>query len=400
MKNKILLTLFVTLFLILIISINFINVKGDYFLDYPYPPPYESILSTNEEVYDNNAFTSYPPPNYTYPTEEVTLKNFSEEALSALDYLYSAMDYQYNNFEVIYDEKFEPPYSENKYQLVKIINNQQGGIIYKFIINPGTGEILKDYHMFQQIEENSYRSQFGSIKPDLFKRLKSASNEDKITVLIWMKGLQENLYSDLQQKALDWIKNKYPEANNLNSTKLIYLSNTEISKEIIAEYYQFIDSGIEFRLRNIITELNEKNIDFTQIEGMPCILVTLTKKQILEYSERNDLRMIFLAETKEEKVMDEISIIIKADDVWELDINDGAGVNIAILEEGNVDPDNYWIDLSPYNRISNSGFLQHPTFVASVAASWSSSNPGVAPLGTIVSVGTEGDINSVNSAFN
>ena len=74
--------------------------------------------------------------------------------------------------------------------------------------------------------------------------------------------------------------------------------------------------------------------------------------------------------------------------VWGRGYN-GSGITIAIIDGGNVDPNNTFLNLSPTSRPGAVNVLNHATLTASAAASFHGTYRGIAYDATILSVGVD-----------
>jgi len=131
---------------------------------------------------------------------------------------------------------------------------------------------------------------------------------------------------------------------------------------------------------------------------MPSFTAVLPKRVILELARRPDVSAIYLIETKEQPALDSAAPTSLAPFVWDRGY-DGSGVTVAILEHGNVDPNNSFLHLSPVRRDADNGVQDHTTRVASDAASFHDTYRGMAPGATILSAGENGQQADVVTAL-
>jgi subtilisin family serine protease len=193
---------------------------------------------------------------------------------------------------------------------------------------------------------------------------------------------------DLQDIAFTELAVKYPEVKVAmeHSGKPMDVDNPELAKEIEAEYISLLNAAVETRTRPLIQDLIQSGFEVTTYEGMPSITVILPKSVILELEHRDDVSFIYLIEEGPHFELDSAVPNTFAPTVWARGY-DGSGVNIAILEIGNVDPNNSYLNHSPISRPAFSGVEDHTTLVASCAASYDITYRGMAYNATIVSAG-------------
>jgi hypothetical protein len=181
------------------------------------------------------------------------------------------------------------------------------------------------------------------------------------------------------------------------------VNDPNLAKSIYSEYLEIIKSEIQLRVKAVVDELRQQGFDVTSYDGVPSFFVVLPKKTIIELSKKDIVAKIYLADDTKKPEMDSATPTILAPNVWGRGIT-GSGVNIGILDIGNVDTNNSFLHLSvisrPGNATENS---EHATEAASAAASFHGTYKGIAPDANIISVGASGtsadEIDALQWAF-
>lgn len=176
------------------------------------------------------------------------------------------------------------------------------------------------------------------------------------------------------------------------------VSDPVLRQHVESEYLALLADQMEARPRLLVTELKRRGFATTTYTGMPSFTAILPKEVILELARRPDVSAIYLVETEEQLTLDSAVPTSLAPFVWDRGY-DGSGVTIAILEHGNVDPNNSFLHLSPVRRDADSGVQDHATRVASDAASFHNTYTGIAPGATILSAGENGQQADVVAAL-
>jgi hypothetical protein len=271
--------------------------------------------------------------------------------------------------------------------VVTLLDTRPRGEIYKLLVDLSDGRIEEDISALLNAETQAYQAEYGRLEIALYNRLQEIGENDTLPVAIWIAPQPGQTASDLQQTIFTALAAKYPEAREAmeRSGKPMDVDNPELAAQIEAEYVAMLNNEIEARVAPLLQELRRRGFSVTTLDGMPSIAVTLPKSVILELSQREDIGCIYLIE---EGLQDELDSAVPntlASTVWARGY-DGSGVSLAILEEGNVDPNNTFLNHSP-NARPGIGVQEHTTYVASSAASFHDTYRGMAYGATIVSAG-------------
>lgn len=254
----------------------------------------------------------------------------------------------------------------------------------------------------QNSEDQARQLKLGKFDEPLMSKLTGLKEDEKLPVAIWIRS--KDITSTIQEKAIAAVLNKFPEAKKtIDKTKPMDVNDPNLSKAIYSEYVKTIREEIQLRVYPLAEVLKQQGFDVITYDDIPSIIAVLPKKVIIELSKEDAVTNIFLADGFKQSEMDSVISTILVPDVWGRGIT-GSGVNIGILDIGNVDPNNSFLHLSPNSRSGSLGIFDHATETASVAASFHNTYEGVAPNATIISVGASGteadEISALQWAFN
>jgi hypothetical protein len=196
--------------------------------------------------------------------------------------------------------------------------------------------------------------------------------------------------TDLQSAAFTSLADKYPEAATAidRSGKPMDVDDPKLADQIYTEYIAMINAWTEMRVQPLVQELEQQSFSVITHTGMPVITAVLPKSTIIELSNRGDVSFIYLIEEESHNQLDSAVPNTLAQNVWFRGIW-GSGIKIAILEGGNVDTNNTYLNLEPTIRLG-SGNHEHATWVASCAASSHPTYKGMAYEALIISAGHDG----------
>ncbi|MDF1514653.1 MAG: S8 family serine peptidase, partial [Anaerolineae bacterium] len=194
-----------------------------------------------------------------------------------------------------------------------------------------------------------------------------------------------------QDTAFLALATKYPEAKTAleRSGKPMDVEDPELAQRIEAEYVNLLATETKALIQPLVRELEYQGISITTYDGLPTFTATLPKRVVLSLARRVDVSSIYLVEARKQIEMDSAAPTILAPTVWGKGY-DGSGITIAILDIGNVDSNNTYLNLSPTSRSGPNNPFWHATVTASAAASFHSTYKGIAYGATILSVGEDG----------
>lgn len=221
------------------------------------------------------------------------------------------------------------------------------------------------------------------MEPALHERLQQVSDDQPLPVAIWVAGKPRHT----QEEIFAALAAKFPEAQAALARfdKPMAVDNVALAARIRAEYNRMLAEDTAIRIAPLATHLRQRSINVTTYGSLPSMTARLTKRQILELANRNDVGMIYLVEEKGQEATDTAIPTALVPIVWDRGI-DGSGATIAILEDGNIDSTVTCLDISD-TRNSPQGVQEHNTQVASVAACDHATYRGVAPGATLLDAG-------------
>lgn len=358
-----------------------------------YPPPATS------------ASLAYPPPSASPTPITLPPPKLSEAAQKALEYIAKRDGIPVEALIVQDDHPTEYPSLGRKFQVVTLLDTRPDGQVYKLLVDLADSRIEENISALLDAEAQAYQSQYGKLQPALSQRLQELSSNDIVPVAIWMASQPQKTLVDLQEAAVAALAAKYPEAQAAieHSGKPMDVEDPELARQIEAEYIAFVSDEMKARTLPLATELEQRGFAVTTYEGMPSFTAVLPKSVILELSKRDDVGGIYLIEAEKQSDMNSAALTDLAPTVWGRGYT-GSGVTIAVLDIGNVDPNNTFLHLSATSRPGVNGIFDHATETASAAASFHSTYRGIAYGATILSVGEDGtqadEITALQWAFN
>ncbi|MEK7785628.1 MAG: hypothetical protein AAB658_09480, partial [Chloroflexota bacterium] len=142
----------------------------------------------------------------------------------------------------------------------------------------------------------------GKLEPALYDRLQNVTNDVTLEVGIWVanqgKGRTEaELYAELAAR--------FPEAAEAmaRGTKPMDVGDPELSNKIQEAYSELVAQDVATRLQPLVEWLQARKINFTSFAGMPSLVATLSKSEILELATRDDVATIYLIGAQETPVV-------------------------------------------------------------------------------------------------
>jgi len=317
--------------------------------------------------------------------------NLSDAARSVLDVISQREEIPVDSIDVVADHPAQFAAPDQAYQVVTLVDTRPAGQVYKILVDLTTGRIEEDSSAVMDARLKAQQAHYGKLHPTLYERLQTMGDTEVVPVAVWIVAQPGQSLPELEAQVSADLAVKYPAVRTAldSSRKPMDVNDPELARRIHREYVGMIDTLIAARVVPVVGELERHGYAVTAYDGLPSIAADLPKSMIVSLSRRDDVGTIYLVDGYEYPTMDSAIPTDRVPEVWARGI-DGTGINIAILENGNVDHNNDFIDLSPISRPSAIGIRHHTTRVASVAASSHDTYRGVAPGATIMSVGDDG----------
>lgn len=339
--------------------------------------------------------TSVSPAPTPSPTPGPSLA-----AQAALTFIAKREGIPVDTLRVVDDHPTEYPNLGRQFQVVTVLDTRPQGQAYKLLVDLRSGRIEEEVSTLLAAEARAHQARYGKLQRALYERLQSLDDEETLPVAIWVAASPGQSLAEQQATAFAVLADRYPEVREVmeHFGKPMDVSDSALRQRIESEYLALLADQTRARIRPLATELERRGFTITTYGEVPSLTTALPKRVILELARRPDVSAIYLIETQEQPALDSAVPTSLAPFVWDLGY-DGTGVTIAILEHGNVDPNNSFLHLSPNRRDADNGVQDHTTRVASDAASFHDTYRGIAPGATILSAGENGQQADVVTAL-
>lgn len=325
-------------------------------------------------------FSSPLPTPFPSPTP---VPEPSEAAQKALAYIARRKGIPPQELVVVTDHPTVYSNLKRKFQVVTILDTRPEGRFYSLLVDLDNGRLEEDLAAVRAAEERAYLDRYGKLEPALYRRLQEIDDSEALPVAIWVAGNPQRT----QEELFAAVAARFPEAQAAlsRSGKPWDVEDPELAARIKAEYNQLGMADTAMRIEPLVSYLRQRGAEMRTYGALPSVTAWLTKRQILELVQRDEAGMIYLIE---ERGQEETNVAIPTDlvpVVWDRGF-DGSGVTIAILEDGNIDPNVTCLDISD-TRNSPQGVQGHNTRVASVSACDHATYRGVSPGATLLDAG-------------
>jgi len=291
---------------------------------------------------------------------------------------------------IVADHPTEYPNLGRQFQVVTVLDTRPQGQVYKLLVDLRSGRVEEDVSALLRAESRAHQSRYGKLQPALYERLQNLKDDEMVPVAIWVAASPGQNLAEQQAAAFTVLAARYPEVQAAIDRfgKPMDVNDPVLRQHVESEYLALLADQMEARTRPLVTELERRGFAITTYPGLPSFTAVLPKHVILELSQRPDVSAIYLTEVEAEPELDSAVPTTLAPIVWTRGIT-GSGVTIAILENGNVDPNNSFLHHAPISRTTSVGIQDHTTWVASDAASFHGTYRGMAYGATVLSAGHE-----------
>jgi hypothetical protein len=324
----------------------------------------------------------------------------SVEAQKALAYLAQRERLTPENLVVVNEFRREAPLLGRTFQAVTVLDLESGRF-FQVLVDLNNGQV-RDRAAVEEAEEERHRAKYGKLQPALYERLQAMREDETVTVTIWVAAPPGRSLAEQQAAAFATLAERYPQVRAAmeRSGKPMDVDDPALAERIYEEYVQILNTEAASRIRPLVEALEAQGFAVRTAEGLPAVTATLPKSVISKITSRDDVGVIYLSEGgRRIPALDSAVPTNLAPIVWARGY-DGTGVDIAILEEDNVDFTSPWWSECPDGdncfrhqgptRDGSSGVDWHATLVASAAASDHATYRGMAPGATIMSAGIRG----------
>jgi hypothetical protein len=286
-------------------------------------------------------------------------------------------------------------------QAVTVIDTRPYGGAYHLLVDLSTQEVLEDIVAVEREDHEAQAVKYGKIDPQLYIRVQSMNDHESVAVVIWAAPLTNPDGTSAEPNIEAILTAKYPAAKAAveRGTKIEDVSDPELAARIHEEWLSLVNQLMDQRTRPIVEALHARGAQQVgEGHGAPFVWAVLSKQLVLEFGKRPDVVAISLSQSAQEgdlpsSVSSPVSPMLDssvpdtlAPAVWSRGIDGNPADNLAILEIDNVDMENSPpLPCVPYNCFLYSGVFNparpqgdHPTLVASTAASYHSTFRGMA----------------------
>ncbi|HLF27782.1 MAG TPA: S8 family serine peptidase [Anaerolineae bacterium] len=343
-----------------------------------------------------------PVPTFAPPTPVPTPPP-SQPAQRARQHLAQQARIPLKSLAVVTDHATEYRNLKRRFQVVTLVDTRRGGRFYDLLVDLDTDEVIRDTEAVWRAEQQAATEKYGRLQPILYERLQAMTDQQVVTVTLWVAAGSAQALADQEAAALATLTAKYPEARAvvLGSDAPLDVSDPARPERIQAEYEDLMDANVAGRVQPLLQTLQAQGVKARTYEGIPALTVPLSKAAILLLEQRPDVGAINLADSgKYRLALDSAHKTNGAPAVWARGY-DGTGIDIAILETDNVD---FSSDSEDCPAGSNNCFLHpglvrtgivsdtdpHATLIASAAASHHELYKGMAPGARVMSAGMTG----------
>lgn len=355
----------------------------------PYPPPQTPVSPLP---------TPLPLPSPT--STPATPPGPSAEARKALAFIGQREKIPVEQLAIVNEFKLEAPLLGRAFQAVTVLDLKSGHF-YQLFVDLTSGQV-EERVAIEAVEVQQRRARYGKFQPALYERLQTMRDDEMVKVTIWVVAARGESLAEQQATIFAELANKYPEAQAAmeQSGKPMDVDDPALAQRIYQEYVQMLNAETAARIRPLVETLEAQGFAVKTSPGLPAVMATLPKRIVVMIAGQDDVGAIDLSEGGEFRHFLNSAVPSNlAPAVWERGY-DGTGVDIAILEDDNVDfTSPSWSECpngdncfryAGATRAGISGVGWHATLVASAAASDHSTYRGMSPGATVVSAGMQG----------
>ncbi len=398
MKKQIIVTILFILPALLVSISAWPVAPATHTFDSPYPPP--ATVSPNLPPYPLPQTLVSPLPTPSPARSPTATPGPSAEAQKALVFIAQREGIRVEQLVVVNEFRRESPLLGRTFQAVTVLDLESGRF-YQLLVDRNNGQV-EEGATVEAAEAQQRHARYGKLQPALYERLQTMRDDEMTKVTIWVVAAPRESLAERQAGIFAELAAKYPEAQAAieQSGKPMDVSDPALAERIYSEYVQMLNTEIASRIEPLVKALEAQGFAVRTFPGLPVVMVTLPKKAIMTLAARDDVGVITLSEGgKRRLLLNSATSSNLAPAVWARGY-DGTGVDIAVLEEGNVDftspsgsecpnGNNCFRHTGP-TRVGIGGVDWHTSLVASAAASDHSTYRGMAPGARIVSAGISG----------
>lgn len=329
-----------------------------------------------------------PPPESPLPTPTPT--PLSPVAEAALQFVVDREGIPSEELTAGDEHPVTFPLLERSYSYITIYHTQpEDTQLFSLLVDPTTLEIEPDYNAMRDAENAARRARYGKLEPTLHERLKKIGDDEEILVAIWLAHSEAERSFD---EIVAAVVARYPAAEEALAERgfLWAVDDPELAVAIQVEYERLRDENSDRRATSLIDWLRAEGVEAELIPGMPAVSAALPKRLILALNERDDVAAVYAFDAITTPESDIAIATDRTPIVWSRGY-DGNGVNLAILEEDNIN-NTAALCLNIVQTRATGSTSDHKSRVAAVAGCNDNAKPGMAPGAEIVDAGHDGTI--------
>lgn len=329
----------------------------------------------------------------------------SKEAANAVRYLTEQQQIAATELQVIGDQSVHFAALNRTYHYV-VVTRAQGNEVQEFsvFVDPATSTVEPDIAGVLQAEQSAHAAKFGKLHPDLYTRLQTAQEDEKLQAAIWVTYTVDSRQPN--ELAVE-VAALYPEAAAALQERGVpwEVDDSTLSETIWSVYRERLQANVAQRVDPLIAWLREQGWDATKETTIPIVLVTLTKAEIEKVANHPLVEQIYLNETESAPASDIATATSRIPPVWQRGYN-GTGIDIAVVETGlnrtgtNINTTAGTCLTVPAVFDSSLPDGDHQSRVAAIAACNNDARPGVAKGARIFDGGYDPDNHTFAQVMN
>jgi hypothetical protein len=231
-----------------------------------------------------------PPPESTQAP--------SPAAQAALAYFAAAHDIPAETIVIAGDLFAEYPHLQRQFRLVTLLDTRPFGKFYHLMVDLQTGEVIEDVASMDAAEQQAKISKFGKFEPALYEQLQDMAGIESVTVMIWVRAGPGESLAEREARAVATVVAIYPEAKAAvdRGSKLMDVGDPILSRQIEEDYYEILDADVISLVQPLADTLRSMGLSPRTFAGLPAVIVSPTKNDLLRIEPRRDVGAIGLAE--------------------------------------------------------------------------------------------------------
>lgn len=269
------------------------------------------------------------------------------------------------------------------------ILNQETGQIDKLLVDLTSHEV----HPAGEIDELQIQSNLNGgarVDPELAARLNYLKPGETVPVMVWLRTPRGKDLASRQRDAYMRLAETFPEAKAAMEEfgNPFGVQDEGLLRTIRTEYDRLMSETVDNDAMSEVTDLlNKQGVLYRSLSPMPAIVIDATREAVDTMTANSYVERLYLTEARTKGSLRDAGQTHRISNLGALGL-DGSGTMIGILEAGNVQQSNRYMEFYPDRLVSGNGDQPHATDVAACAASFYNDASGSAPRARIISAGT------------